>query len=200
MFLIRLLFFSSTFVVAVASVADLWENTSLFSDTTSSTVSIDDLDLSDPLSSVDNSGSSIFMDNDETDPIIFAENDCAIPLVSSPIGRIRRRSNQCSTPSSQLQLPTLNDIPLEGEVGSALDSLKNEEVCSPLVFGARNIPICSSGNLLDKEFIWADYGYSLKHCTLCKFHSSYHVRDGSEKHIRERYNCTYSRECSDKSD
>ena len=168
MFSIRVLFLSSTFVVAMITANDLWETTNLFSDATSSTVSFDGLDSSDPLSSVENFSSNMFMDNDETGSTVFAENDCVIPLVSSPIGRTRRRSDQCSAPSSQLQLPTLDDIPLEGESGAALNSLKNEEVCSPLVFGARNIPICSSGNLLDKEYILADYGYSLKHCTLCK--------------------------------
>lgn len=168
MFLMRILIFCSTFIVAMVTATDLWETTNLFSDATSSTVSFDGLDSSDPLSSAENSGSNTFIDNDETGSTVFAENDCAIPLVSSPIGRTRRRSDLCSAPSSQLQLPTLDDIPLAGGIGSALDSLKNEEVCSPLVFGARNIPICSSGNLLDQEFIWADYGYSLKHCTLCK--------------------------------
>lgn len=163
----RFLFCSFTFAVAIVTAADLLEDTNLFSDTTSSTVSFDNLDSNDLLNYVENPGSNMFVENDNIDSTVFAENECAIPLVTTR--RMRRRSNQCPAPSPQLQLPTLDDIPLENGVGSTLDSMKNEEVCSPLVFGARNIPVCSSGNRSDREYIWADYGYSLKRCTLCKF-------------------------------
>lgn len=168
----QFIFLSLAFAPVIVTAVDFLEDTNLFSEHASSPVSLDDWDSTDLLDYNENSELNMFVGNDVLDSNISAEKDCTTPPVSGLIGRIRGRTDQCSSSlgaAPQLQLPTLDDLPLTGDDGLVLDSLKNEEICSSLVFPLRNIPICGSGNPLDRKYIARDSGYSLEHCTLCMF-------------------------------
>lgn len=172
------IFLNLVCAAVMVTAADFLANSDLFSDIASSTFSLGDGDSDGLLDYNDNSRSNMFLDSDDLEPNIFAENDCAIPPESSSMRRIRARTDQCSGTAPQLQIPTLDGLSSDDVDGSALELLNNEEICSRLVFARRNIPICSSGNPLDKEFVWADYGYRLDHCNLCTFSFLIQLCDG----------------------
>lgn len=163
-------------IAGVTAAADFLEDLNLFSEPNPSLIFLDDSEANDSLDYNDES-KNMLMGNDGLDSSFFTEDECSFPLGSGPIGRIRGRTDQCSAPSTefpQLQLPTLNDATavedfgsLDLNDGSALDSLKNEEICPVLVFFNRNIPICGSGNPSYRKFNWRASTYSLEQCSLC---------------------------------
>jgi hypothetical protein len=131
-------------------------------------VDLFDFDYSDDVQLLgyhDNHELQTVPENPDLDSNLFTNHDCSSALGFGLVSRIRGRSDLCPDPPTAVPQPELP--PLDWSLTSVQDSLKNEEICSTLVFANRNIPICGSWNPLHRQYKDRYNSYSLKHCYLC---------------------------------
>lgn len=162
--------------VLTAAASDFPDSTQLFPDVTPSLL-YDDVDATKLLDYSDDSKSNLFASNDGLGVDLFADNEC-LPPGSGPLGRKRRREASCLVHQNalpRLQLPTtLDDLVEDGGLSNlheeaVQDSLDNQEICPTLVYLHRNIPVCSSRILSNRQYHWGQNSYTLEYCSLCTF-------------------------------